>query len=208
MSASNVENLIAGFILGITGSYLSWLFITKVFVPNIEVSKISRLIESDDPTRVQYRIKLYNHGRRPVTDLSIACRIWVKGLNPASDRGSNKTSFHIPVGDEWNFPFLESKEGRIYTLRVKELRGGRPDRLPEGVLEGLRNGNFELEDLLELGGGGYLRIAVSGAHGSSGLRKAKAPLRKEITPGTFVHHNSCEILYNPSYERRTIPKGD
>jgi hypothetical protein len=155
----------AGFVLGILGSYLTWLVIGVRYVPRFEISQIAKTLEPRLAVGVSYRIKLLNQRHRPINDLSLVCRLYIRGLNTDPYRVPNRTSFHIPVGDQFTFPFLDARESRIYTLRVTQLSGGRVVRLPEEVRRRIVAETVSLEELLALGNGAYLRLAVAGADG-------------------------------------------
>ena len=83
---------------------------------------------------------------------------------------------------------IDEGEGRIYNLRFRELEGAGTNRLPEGVLDQVRNGHRSLEQFLRMTGQkAYLRIVVTGADDFSGFRGSE-PLKAtcdDIVAGTF-----------------------
>ena len=203
MTANDIQNLAAGFVLGIIGSVLTWFLIARMYRPKFEVSLIARSFDPAAPTKIDYRFKVLNkRSRRAITDLSIQCRVFLQGLNKDPNRDTNFSSFHIPVGDGMIFPYLEKGKGRVYRLRVEELDGGRQERLPMEVLDEVHSGQRSLEQLLRFRGeNAYVRIVVTGADEFSGFRWSNSPrvTIEEIIPGTFKSRQSIEILRDEQF---------
>jgi hypothetical protein len=154
--AGTVLGIVSGFLLGIIGSYLAWLWTVRAYVPKLSVSAIARSTVSEQPPKYKYRIKVLNRGRHSVSDISISSRVFIPGLNP--ERPTNLTSLHIPVADERPFPVLEGRKGRIYTLRVSEAGGGGIERLPQEVRKRVDDGQISLTIF---NGGGYCLLVSS-----------------------------------------------
>jgi hypothetical protein len=198
MTVNDFENLAVGFVLGMLGSVFTWFLIARMYKPKFEVSAICRSLSLENDRRdIVYRVKVLNkRSGRALTDLNIECRVFIQGLIEDADRGTNFTSFRIPIGDGSLFPFIDKGGDRIYNLRFRELEGAGTSRLPEGVLEQVRNAERSLEQLLRITGQkAYVRMVVTGADDFSGFRGSK-PVKAtvgEIVPGTFPRRNSVEI---------------
>jgi hypothetical protein len=216
MTTNDIENLAAGFVLGMIGSVFTWLLIARTYRPKFEVSQIARSFDPATPTRIDYRFKVLNkRSKRAITDLGIECRVFIQGLNKDPNRESNFTSFHIPIGDRMIFPYLEKGKGRIYRLRVEELEGGREERLPQEVFDQVHSGRRTLEQLLRVRGEkAYVRIVVTGADEFSGFRWSNSPkvVIEQIIPGTFESQKTIEIRRDDQFaetpEEQTEQPGD
>jgi len=189
-----VVTIIVGFFLGMVGSYLVWLVTVRTYVPKIVVSQIARNTVSTNPLIYEYRIKVFNQGRKSVSGLSITCKIFIQGINRS--RPKNIISLYLPVADENPFPVLEAHSGRVYTLRISGIRGGRHKGLPEGVCNGLVSGEVSLEELLQLSEVSYLRLAVTGSHEVGGLQRTidRKYIISDIIEGEFKQSNTVNIV--------------
>jgi hypothetical protein len=208
---TDLENLFAGFALGMFGSLLAWFWITRRYRPRFMVSTIARSFDPAAPSDIVYRIKVLNLSRkRGLTDLSIHCRVFIQGLPDEPEREETHSSFHIPVGDgKGVFPYIENGKGRIFGIHPEKLdRGG--GILPDQVLQQMHNRERSLEQLLRYTGeNAYVRIVVVATDDFSGLRASKqlkvtvkktSGVESEIIPGGFSSQSTVEIKPNDKYK--------
>ena len=183
MSTEIIVSLGGGFVLGLIASYLVWLLTARTYIPKVVVSQISRTVEG---TRVRYRIAVRNFGSSSISDITVACRVVIQGLN--HDKPHNWTSFHVPVADDRPFPVIDAHELRIYGMGVADLGGGGLQRLPETIAVRIASRQITLEELLGLGSAAFIRFAFSGSHEVGGLRRTVSPRYglADIVPGRFV----------------------
>ena len=122
-SMTDLENLFAGFALGMFGSLLAWFWITRRYRPRFMVSTIARSFDPAAPSDIVYRIKVLNLSRkRGLTHLSIHCRVFIQGLPDEPEREETHSSFHIPVGDgKGVFPYIENGKGRIFGIHPENF---------------------------------------------------------------------------------------
>jgi hypothetical protein len=215
---TDLENLLAGFALGMIGSIFTWFWITHRYRPRFSVSTIVRSFDPAAPRDIDYRIKVLNlNGKRGLTDLSIYCRVFIQGLHHEPDRETNYSSFHVPVGDGRGvFPYLENRQGRIFHIHPEELDRG-TGSLPDEVLQQMHSKQRSLEQLLRCTGKkAYVRIVVVAADDFSGLRSSrqmKVMVKKttrtesEIIPGTFPRRSTLEIQRIEAYAEKSEDKG-
>ena len=210
-SMTDLENLFAGFALGMFGSLLTWFWITRRYRPRFMVSTIARSFDPASPSDIVYRIKVLNLSRkRGLTDLSIHCRVFIQGLPDEPEREETHSSFHIPVGDgKGVFPYIENGKGRIFGIHPEKLdRGG--GSLPDQVLQQMHSRERSLEQLLRYTGeNAYVRIVVVATDDFSGLRASKqlkvtvkktSGVASEIIPGGFSSQSTVEIKPNEKYK--------
>ena len=209
-SMTDLENLFAGFALGMCGSLLTWFWITRRYRPRFMVSTIARSFDPASPSDISYRIKVLNLSRkRGLTDLSIHCRVFIQGLPDEPEREETHSSFHIPVGDgKGVFPYIENGKGRIFGIHPENLdRGG--GSLPDQVLQQMHSRQRSLEQLLRYTGeNAYVRIVVVATDDFSGLRASKqlkvtvqrSGAASKIIPGGFPSPSTVEIEPNEKYK--------
>ena len=78
-------DILLSFVIGILTGFLSWKIVTKVFVPQIEISDF--ISKSLDPSNKQtkYRIKIVNTGRRLAFEFNIIAEIRFRQKDPRSN---------------------------------------------------------------------------------------------------------------------------
>ncbi len=210
-SMTDLENLFAGFALGMFGSLLTWFWITRRYRPRFMVSTIARSFDPASPSDIVYRIKVLNLSRkRGLTDLSIHCRVFIQGLPDEPEREETHSSFHIPVGDgKGVFPYIENGKGRIFGIHPEKLdRGG--GALPDQVLQQMHSRQRSLEQLLRYTGeNAYVRIVVVATDDFSGLRASKqlkvtvqktSGVESKIIPGGFPSQSTVDVKPNEKYK--------
>ncbi len=94
------------------------------------------------------------------------------------------------------FPVLDARTGRMYSLRLENIRGGGFDRLSQELRARLARNQVPLEELLSLGDEAFVRIGIAATHGLSGARRVyslKYGL-DEIEYGKFERGSSVRIV--------------
>lgn len=196
--AFDALGLLEAFALGVVASYVVWYMIARFYLPKLSISLIARgaTPSVDRGLKYNYRVKVYNNRRRAAVDLTINCRLVIRGLNP--EHPTNSTSLYLPIGDGRPFPVLDPRRGRIFTAHLSDLQGGGFHRLPREVRNRLKSGHVSMEELLHLGTSAFLRLAVTSAHEMGGLRRTYT--RKyglsEIVQGPFKTFHGVDIDYD------------
>lgn len=178
-----------GFIVGILGSFIFWLVITKLFVPKIEFSKeISKELNTDDndPVTYKYKFKFYNRGFRDIIDMEIFVIFKIKGLK--KNKPKIWDVFHIPLFHS-RIPYLEKKKNKIFTFQLSKSTDFDVAYIPDNIKEKIKDHSIELEDLFSLGTNATMQIFIYGYDEFSGSRKLfKSSIfrNSDIKEGVFI----------------------
>jgi hypothetical protein len=162
---------VVAFGLGLVASVASWWIVTALFAPKLEISTLNRKPEDRnlEPCGFRYRIKVRNLRRSYAAgDLTLHAKLVIPGLdgNPLS-----RTWLSIPIGHDV-YPVLEGRKAgfelseRNFTLHIHDLE--RSARLTQRTVDALNNRTITLDELLALGSGGFILVAVQASHARSG----------------------------------------
>ena len=175
------------FVIGILTGFLSWKIVTKVFVPQIEISDF--ISKSLDPSNKQtkYRIKIVNTGRRPAFEFNIIAEIRFRQKDPTSN--GNTQIMRIGINTV-PLAYLGIGKGRTMNLKTELIPKEHRRHLPEEFQERLgRNERIPLEEILDvLGEDSRIRVYIMCSDGVSGNRKyfvSKDLSKSDITNDKF-----------------------
>jgi hypothetical protein len=170
----------ANFVLGLLASLVGWLAIALLLTPRLKVSRLNRIQQDRirHPSGYRYRVKLINRSRYfAVGDLNLHARLVIPGLDKA--RPDARTSIYLPVGTDTPFPVLSRRSKRepdgewerVYTINYLDMVGNGVSRLSPEIQDQLESRTITLHELLQIYPGSFIRFAVAGTHGRSGVRR-------------------------------------
>jgi len=189
-----VASQLAGFLLGILTSFLSWWLLSRYLVPRVRFSPcISKIPSEHDKSGWRYRVKFENSGRRTIIDVECLATFRTKGRGPRHPRTWDEAM--IPLGpggvESWRFPRLRpvrvSGMRQLLTLHTSHAPAFQELTYPEGIRKKAQDGTLLLEDVLALGTSAELQVWVFGYDEVSGTRRLFTTVyhATDIVEGSF-----------------------
>jgi len=173
--------IVLGFILGGFASFSAWWFVAHFVVPSLSFSKAisKRTISDSDATRVQYRIKMANAGRRAIIDVELFVRAYLH----VSPDTRTITVVNITLSQP-RLPLMpKGGLSKVIKLLPEQTEQFSRYPFPQDIRDKYACGTLLLEDILALDSKARLQIIAFGYDSFSGSRR----LWQQEYRGTDVH---------------------
>jgi len=186
-------NVLVSSLTGVGASFFVWWLTFRYLSPKLKLGKtISKLPTNDNKSKVKYRFKFENVGKRNIIDVEVIVRLRIQGIN--KNFPNNWQVIYLPTSSlEYNRvaivrPTTESRVRPILEIKLYECDYFQKDFFPEEIKTKSKNGELTLEDVMQLGTRSEFRIIMLGTDEYSGARKffeSKIFDRNDIIDGSF-----------------------
>ena len=162
---------------GVVTSLFVWWLTFKHWSPKLKIGNtISRLPTEENNSKVKYRFKFENIGKRNIRDVEVIVRLRIQGIK--KERANNWEVIYLPTSSlEYDRVAIVRPTTSLNRIRpVLEIKTYECDYFqknffPEEIKTKSMNNELTLEDAMRLGTRSEFQILISGTDEYSGARR-------------------------------------